>query len=540
VIGAYKYGANCVIRNNSIIHSSPESGSAAFSNFGLLPFQPASSFSGNVVYLGGQARLWHFQSTMPASADHNVVYLGGTAQTGVGNGSWADWQLAGYDANGVNADPLLVNVTPGFEDLRLQAGSPARDLIPASTLTQDAFGNPRPMGLRYDAGAHEFEEPEIAVRLNATDITHAGAFSVGTIFTVGEARTFTIHNLCPSDLHLTGSPSVMLAPGANCGPATAITTQPALTTIPYLSSTTFTVQIQPAAPGLFDLQIAINNNDADESPFYFTVTGTGVVNAPAQADPAPGSSFSGPANGPMVLAVSPGAALANAVIDLSDAEADPITVTSITPPGTPPTGITGPTPPAPGHPVTLVWSGVADAFNPPGAYSWVVEFVDAVSGTPVACTVTIAILDVPPAHLPAGMTSGAGSPGNPYLAAYLTGADSAQVTELCVLSDANATQTVGVGAVVPGAGNPSGGAGFVIDIAGGMLRVAPAGVLLAADEGTHEFTVTITDSTNLVDAHVRLTVSPPPPLGIATSTLPDGEIGKRAIWCSAIATGYLR
>src|SRR5690606_22225667 len=34
------------------------------------------------------------------------------------------------------------------------------------------------------------------------------------------------------------------------------------------------------------------------------------------------------------------------------------------------------------------------------------------------------------------------------------------------------------------------------------------------------------DGNNLVDLHVRLTVTPPPPLSITTTSLPDGETGR--------------
>ncbi len=462
------------------------------------------------MYLPANGWLWHPFSTMPAAADHNVVYLGGTAQTGLGNGSWAEWQLAGYDANGVNADPLLVNVTPGFEDLRLQVGSPARDLIPTSTLTQDAFGNPRPMGLRYDAGAHEYPEPEIEVSLGSTGITSGGAIHLGNVYTVGEGRAFTIHNPHPADLLLTGTPAVALIPGANCDIATGVATQPGLVVIPGAGSTTFTLWIDPATTGPFGLHVSIDNNDADESPFTFTLTGTGVINAPAQANPAPGSSFSGAAS-PFTLDAAPGVVLSNADISLTDAEGDTITVTAITPPATMPTGITGPSPPPPGHPLTLTWTGVANAANPPGVYTWAIEFEDSLSGIGATCSATINILDLPPTHVPAGTTTGNGSAGTPYRREFTQGGTGAVSVDLATVTDPNTSQPLSLGSITPGGSNPSGGAGIVLSLAGGLLTATPGGTLVDADRGTHTFDVEVTDGTNTVTIAVEIEVLGIPP-----------------------------
>src|SRR5690606_39315208 len=87
------------------------------------------------------------------------------------------------------------------------------------------------------------------------------------------------------------------------------------------------------------------------------------TNQPAQADLTTGSSLSGGTNGPFSISVNSGAALANVSIDLTDPEADNITVASITPPGTVPTGITPPSIPTPGQPLTLSRTGTADASN---------------------------------------------------------------------------------------------------------------------------------------------------------------------------------
>jgi hypothetical protein len=77
--------------------------------------------------------------------------------------SWSAWQAEGFDANGVNADPLVVGPLGGGPGAyRLTAGSPAidRGRVVTEALRgmgpQDAFGMAIPQGSAYDIGAAEF------------------------------------------------------------------------------------------------------------------------------------------------------------------------------------------------------------------------------------------------------------------------------------------------------------------------------------------------------------------------------------------------
>jgi uncharacterized protein (TIGR03382 family) len=241
---------------------------------------------------------------------------------------------------------------------------------------------------------------------------------------------------------------------------------------------------------------------------------------PAQANPAPGSSFAGPVNGPFSLVVNPGMLISNALIELRDGEGDAITVTAITPPAAV-LGIVAPTPPAPGHPLTLAWTGTADAANPPGPYTWTIDFEDAASGIPSTCTVTITINDLPPTHSP--VASGNGSPGNPYTANFTEGDGPAAGIDLCSVADPNTQQAVTLTAVNPSPGNP-GTVGFDITQAGALLHAAPSSVLTAAEAGSHHYTAQVSDGGNTATIHIRLDVSAVVPLTITTTTLPSGDV----------------
>ncbi len=463
-------------------------------------------------------------TALPQSVDGNIFHLTPPAWVSSYHETWAQWQASGRDLNGLNADPLLMNTTPGFEDLRLQPGSPARDFVTLGSVAVDIFGNPRPMGFRYDAGAHEFPEPSMRVDSGAAPVANAGAAQVGDVLVHGGTRDFTIRNTHAADLLLSGNPPVILTPGANLA-AASVQSQPGLTSIPFNGSTTFTIYIEPAAPGPFDLQISIDNNDVNNHPYTFTVNGNGIVNAPAVAAPAPGSGFTGVAGGPYYYAVDPGDPLVNAELELSDPEGNQITVTGIAQ-FTPLVGVNTPVIPPPGQPITLAWTGMMDAVNPLGLYEFRVEFHDAVNGTPVMVTLYISNNDLPPTHTIAGAAGGNGTPGNPYTAGFTEGDDGSHSIDLAALADPNTGQAVSLGTVFPGMGNPAGGAGFAFT-AGSTLTVAPAGTLTAADAGTHTYLVQITDGTNVVDVHVTLAVAAlPPPLLITTTTLPDGEVGQ--------------
>jgi hypothetical protein len=261
---------------------------------------------------------------------------------------------------------LLVNTTLGFEDLRLQPGSPARDLLTVASVAVDVFGNPRPMGAGGDSGAHEYPTSAIEVEYSIVPVANTGAVQVGNTLVFGETRSFTIRNPHVANLDLTGTPPVTLTPGSNLTTAT-VQGQPGLTSIPMGGSTTFTLYLEPAAAGPFDLLVTILNNSPNSNPFTFTINGVGITNAAARGDPAPGSSFAGGPGGPYYYALNPGDPLVNAEIVLSDLEGNTITVTTIGQVN-PPLGISMPTIPLPGHPITLGWTGVMDASNPPGLY----------------------------------------------------------------------------------------------------------------------------------------------------------------------------
>lgn len=121
---------NLDVRNNIIW---PDAGGVALHLPGIAP-EP-SQFQTNLIYAPNATLAW---------------------LQGSGNLNYAQFTALGYNAGGLNADPLFVDAANG--DFGLQANSPARDAgqtIPA--IEEDIWGTLRPQGSGYDLGAIEME-----------------------------------------------------------------------------------------------------------------------------------------------------------------------------------------------------------------------------------------------------------------------------------------------------------------------------------------------------------------------------------------------
>jgi subtilisin family serine protease len=114
----------------------------------------------------------------------------------------------------------------------------------------------------------ELAGPEILVLDGGTSITDGGATPVGfgnTQPSVPVSRTFTVRNVGSADLVLSNPISV---------PAGfTLTAGFGATVLPRGAATTFTVQMDAAAIGTYTGSVSFGNNDADEGPFNFVVSG---------------------------------------------------------------------------------------------------------------------------------------------------------------------------------------------------------------------------------------------------------------------------
>jgi subtilisin-like proprotein convertase family protein len=118
--------------------------------------------------------------------------------------------------------------------------------------------------------------PEINVKQGSTDLDNgSGTYGFGSLATgaSSSAITFTVENLGNANLSLSGTPKVAIS--GNTGDFTINQTS-TLATVAASSNTTFTITFNPTVAGARSATISIANDDNDENPYTFTVTGTGL------------------------------------------------------------------------------------------------------------------------------------------------------------------------------------------------------------------------------------------------------------------------
>jgi len=189
--------------------------------------------------------------------------------------------LSGSAAFTVATQPSLpvVERLGGTQTFSITFDPTAAEVVTAtvSIMSDDEDENPYTFTIRGEGIT-----PEIGLTGNATEIsngaettsadnhTHFGDSPVvgGTV-----VRTFTIANTGKQDLTLSGSPLVSVSGSADF----TVTTQPVTSTVAALTgTTTFQVTFNPSARGTRSATVSIANNDEDEAPFTFAVSGVGT------------------------------------------------------------------------------------------------------------------------------------------------------------------------------------------------------------------------------------------------------------------------
>jgi hypothetical protein len=134
-------------------------------------------------------------------------------------------------------------------------------------------GNENPYNWTIAGNSAPPPAPEIEVTRGSVPVADGGldspgAAPAGSVITL----TYTISNPGSAALNLSGIPAVALTGLSNC--TAVVTLQPAITTLAPSTSTTFEVQVTPLAVGAFSFGLSIANNDANENPYDWTVSGT--------------------------------------------------------------------------------------------------------------------------------------------------------------------------------------------------------------------------------------------------------------------------
>ncbi|MCC6151569.1 MAG: choice-of-anchor D domain-containing protein [Planctomycetes bacterium] len=120
-------------------------------------------------------------------------------------------------------------------------------------------------------------QPEMDALRGAVAIADGGSDNLGTNFAPGFASqvTYTFQNNGTAALNLTNPASITAQ--NNCNVSIAVSPS---ATVAASASTTTTLTITPAAIGSFSFSYSLANNDSNESPYNFTVSGTAAPAAP--------------------------------------------------------------------------------------------------------------------------------------------------------------------------------------------------------------------------------------------------------------------
>lgn len=117
--------------------------------------------------------------------------------------------------------------------------------------------------------------PEVDLQRAGSGIADGGTDNLGTL-PAGTASGFGYTILNTGNAALTVG-SVVVGTQSNC--TVTVSPQPGAS-VAAGGSTTFGISVTPAGAGAFSAQLSFSNNDPNENPYDFTVSGTGQVNAP--------------------------------------------------------------------------------------------------------------------------------------------------------------------------------------------------------------------------------------------------------------------
>lgn len=164
--------------------------------------------------------------------------------------------------------------------------------------------------------------PEMDVTRAAAPVADGGTDTVAGTQTTAVAftLTYTITNAGNGDLTITTP--VTLGTPANC--TVNATAQPVSPVTPA-NTTTLVLSVTPTAPGLFDFTVSIANNDANENPYNWTVSGT-AANPPPEMEVARTATSVADGGNDAVGNLTTGAA-ANLTYTISNVGAGPLTIT---------------------------------------------------------------------------------------------------------------------------------------------------------------------------------------------------------------------
>lgn len=221
---------------------------------------------------------------MTITASGNIVATGYTIDVNgnVSNATTINQPSAGTLLLSGTSQTLSKSSTGNYTTLQIASGT---TVTLGSNVTATSFTNSGTLVCgAYDLTVSGISQcggsPEINIQGNATNIvngatgysvtdrTDFGSTNAGTGI-IGVTYTYTIQN--------TGAGSLTLGTITLGDTTNYSSTAPVSTTVAAGGSTTFTITFNPTTAGVKNSTFSIVTNDADENPYNFAITGTGVA-----------------------------------------------------------------------------------------------------------------------------------------------------------------------------------------------------------------------------------------------------------------------
>ena len=189
-----------------------------------------------------------------------------------------------FSAFSVSSQPATTVSASGSESFTIEFDPPNAGIFTAnvSIASDDRDENPYTFGIRAEAtGVPEVVLEGSSLEILAGDATPASAdgTDLGSVQQGSTASsTFTIRNSGTVNLSLS-SPSGArdtIVERSSGSTAFTVSAQPGSTVLAGSETTTFTIQYAPTSDGAESAVFSFASTDADESPYTFTVSGTGT------------------------------------------------------------------------------------------------------------------------------------------------------------------------------------------------------------------------------------------------------------------------
>lgn len=224
------------------------------------------------------------KNSLSQAGDNTTAFFtaGGASFTAASNYNLSDKAADAPGANSKNSTSVTF-VNAAGNNFHLNSGdtgagnsgtSLASDYLPVTT---DIDREARPATL-VDIGADEGvaapTEMDMAVADGDATPSTSDSTDFGTV-NIGQTRsvTYTITNSGGTALTLSGTPKVAVS-GTHSSDFT-VTTQPSSPVSANGGTTTFVVRFTPSATGVRSAALSIDNDDANENPYNFSIQGTG-------------------------------------------------------------------------------------------------------------------------------------------------------------------------------------------------------------------------------------------------------------------------